>query len=759
MKKKPTKADTPPRRPSPLPGAAVLALTGLTLLLLFTVLYMSDVFPGLTVNELVFHLKAPLAGVDPAMVLYCLVHYALPALLLMALATAAVAFTRRTGGPLRRWHRPLLLVLLALNIAGCAAIYWFAENQYHLRDEIKQRATVSTFIEDNYVDPATVKLTFPEAKRNLIYIFLESMETTFADRDSGGWFEDNYIPELTELALENECFNGSRRALNGALVLNGTEWTMGANVGQTAGLPLKVSIGGNDMGSQGSFFPTVTAIGDILEKEGYVNEYLMGSEASFAGTGLYYTDHGNYTVCDYNFAIENGYIPPEYRVSWGFEDQKLFAIAKGRLTALAAGDAPFNMTISTMDTHFEDGFVCSLCGTPFGSDQYANVMACSSAQLADFVGWVQEQDFYEDTTIVLIGDHPTMDSNFCSDVAPSYTRRVYTAVINGAPASRESDSYRLYNTFDMFPTTLAAMGVAIEGDRLGLGVNLYSSAMSLTERFSKAQCDAELNRNSVFMDNLNNTKITDDFVAVLARYATISLQGEGGAACLAAGVDYNCGAVTDFDRLELEYWDAQAPDAPHRTATLAHRSQGNGYEVSAPLEGIDPNDLLACVKVIRKDGTAGFLRYFAGALYTEDLEDYLARINREGYLVFLSVRYDIPINLTPAHDARLAALGARETLYQRPYAAYILISQPGAAENTPVVEMLSDQHPLKTTGTVEGIGYVLQSTNDVTQEYTKIVLDGVDYALGKHGINVVVYDLSLGRVIDSECYNVRGERQ
>lgn len=34
------------------------------------------------------------------------------------------------------------------------------------------------------------------------------------------------------------------------------------------------------------------------------------------------------------------------------------------------------------------------------------------------------------------------------------------------------------------------MGVDIEGNRLGLGVNLYSSAMSLTERFSKAQCDA-----------------------------------------------------------------------------------------------------------------------------------------------------------------------------------------------------------------------------------------------------------------------------
>ena len=35
---------------------------------------------------------------------------------------------------------------------------------------------------------------------------------------------------------------------------------------------------------------------------------------------------------------------------------------------------------------------------------------------------------------------------------------------------------------DLFPTTLAAMGCTIEGDRLGLGVNLFSDLPTLTER-------------------------------------------------------------------------------------------------------------------------------------------------------------------------------------------------------------------------------------------------------------------------------------
>lgn len=36
---------------------------------------------------------------------------------------------------------------------------------------------------------------------------------------------------------------------------------------------------------------------------------------------------------------------------------------------------------------------------------------------------------------------------------------------------------------DMFPTALAAMGVKIEGDRLGLGTNLFSREETLAEKY------------------------------------------------------------------------------------------------------------------------------------------------------------------------------------------------------------------------------------------------------------------------------------
>ena len=53
-----------------------------------------------------------------------------------------------------------------------------------------------------------------------------------------------------------------------------------------------------------------------------------------------------------------------------------------------------------------------------------------------------------------------------------YERRVYTTYIN-ADAEKQTEKKRKYTIFDDFPTTLSAMGAQIEGDRLGLGTNLF----------------------------------------------------------------------------------------------------------------------------------------------------------------------------------------------------------------------------------------------------------------------------------------------
>ena len=119
--------------------------------------------------------------------------------------------------------------------------------------------------------------------------------------------------------------------------------------------------------------PGLTTLGDILEENGYSQTLMIGSNARFGGRELYFADHGNYDIEDYNYAIEQGWIPSDYSVWWGYEDQKLFQFAENKLQELSTQDQPFNLTLLTVDTHFEDGYVCDLCQDEFG-EQYADVM-------------------------------------------------------------------------------------------------------------------------------------------------------------------------------------------------------------------------------------------------------------------------------------------------------------------------------------------------------------------------------------------------
>ena len=42
----------------------------------------------------------------------------------------------------------------------------------------------------------------------------------------------------------------------------------------------------------------------------------------------------------------------------------------------------------------------------------------------DFINWIKEQDFYENTTIVIVGDHLTMQSDFYEE-KEGYKRSIY----------------------------------------------------------------------------------------------------------------------------------------------------------------------------------------------------------------------------------------------------------------------------------------------------------------------------------------------
>lgn len=396
----------------------------------------------------------------------------------------------RIGGKGNKYTNIRKLVILWVCIAVLCGCVWSKAIEVGVPEYLESVTNVSSIFESEYIDPDDVAITFPERKRNLIFIYMESMEATYASTQDGGGKPVNYIPELTQLAEENLFFSDDED-LGGAGFASGTGWTMGGLFSSATGVNYKLPIDGNDAGEYESFAPGLKGIGEVLLENGYQNYFMCGSDVTFGGRRAFYEQHGDYHILDYHSAKDDGIIPEDYQVFWGMEDEKLYEYAKQQLTEIASQSEPFNFMMLTVDTHPSDGYVCGLCGDAY-ENQYENVIACASRQAAQFVEWISGQDWYENTTIVITGDHRNMKGDFWDDIG-DYDRKIYNCFIN-LPEGRSAvqTTNREFTILDLFPTTLAAIGADIEGDRLALGVNLFSGEKTLPEKMGFEAFNTEL---------------------------------------------------------------------------------------------------------------------------------------------------------------------------------------------------------------------------------------------------------------------------
>lgn len=404
------------------------------------------------------------------------------------------------------FHR---IVSIILGIAVFAGGVAYGSQQFQLKQLYNAYIAESTFISDNYADPRTTTIVFPEKKRNLIHIYLESMENSYLSKDLGGYMDENLMPELTELAYEGDVFSNTSGKFGGPLQGTGTQWSVASMVNMTTGLPMKVPTERNSYGSEGNFLPGAYTMCDMLKDQGYEQTVMFGADANFGGLTYMYELHGDVKIFDYRYAVKNGYIPKDYKEWWGYEDDKLYEYAKEELTRLYETGKPFNFMMETADTHRPHGYLSKNAPTPY-EDQYSNVIAYSSSQVVEFVRWIQQQPYYDNTTIVLIGDHLSMDTDFFEDFDKDYLRTQFNLIINPAPNVSNTPAERFINrqycNFDMFPTILASMGVEIQGNRLGIGTNLFSDTPTVFEEFGYEYVNNELEKKSEFM----NTNILAD---------------------------------------------------------------------------------------------------------------------------------------------------------------------------------------------------------------------------------------------------------
>jgi len=341
-------------------------------------------------------------------------------------------------------HRAPLYALLG----GFA---FFACN-FSLIAHISQKFGPDYFAE-HYLNPNEVALTLDKPK-NLILIYVESLEDSYKNT---AFFKRNLLKPLD--SLKGTSFDYFEQA-------PGAHWTIAGITASHCGVPLKslTLYDGNGVGENiQSFLPNATCLGDILHAHGYYNVYMGGDALSFSGKGNFFADH-HYDE-QYGRNELKGDLTDAEMNYWGLYDDNLFAKVKPKLVELHKQKQPFNLTITTIDTHGPGGHYSKQCKAK-GVDDFAGIIECSSQQVTDFVNFIKGQGYLKDTNIIIMGDHIAMENPVSEALYAMPKRYIYNKIITQQTINKTRDNVL---HFDFFPTILALSGFQVEGGKLGLG--------------------------------------------------------------------------------------------------------------------------------------------------------------------------------------------------------------------------------------------------------------------------------------------------
>ena len=246
--------------------------------------------------------------------------------------------------------------------------------------------------------------TIPETKKNLVFIYLESMERTYrvipATQASFSTF--------SELEDNGLSFRNIRQIM-------GTNLTIAGMIATQCGVPLlskgifnikKISpIRVDRLPDIPDFLKSVTCLGDVLTSDGYNATYINGSNLAIYSKGNFYRSHGYQRVL--GLQEFPGWEDEPRQNIWGMNDDLLFERVGDELRRLAALDAPFLLTALTIATHGPDGYPDDSCPALEGSEKSGipRVIACTGSHVEHLLNEIDQLGISDNTLVVITSDH------------------------------------------------------------------------------------------------------------------------------------------------------------------------------------------------------------------------------------------------------------------------------------------------------------------------------------------------------------------
>ncbi len=311
--------------------------------------------------------------------------------------------------------------------------------------------------------------TSADRPKNLLVVYLESMESTYSEPVFGTAFAD-----LNTLS-------GEGLRINGVTQIQDTAWTMAGLVASQCGVPL-LSYGlimKNRMKNIETFLPNADCLATQLADRGYQTRFYGGASLNFAGKGKFLSSHG------YQKSIGLDEISPEKRGDvgeWGLYDDRLFELAMDELQALSDADAPYLLSILTLGAHFPKGYPAPICYELFEDaaqmDSTLLSVACTGRLTLNFLRTAESRGYLENTVVVLLSDHLSQ-KNAQTERLNSYDRENFLLVLG--PEIEPGAITKPSAMIDIYPTLLSSIGLSTETDKAGLGVSLLGPEPTLLQ--------------------------------------------------------------------------------------------------------------------------------------------------------------------------------------------------------------------------------------------------------------------------------------
>lgn len=295
---------------------------------------------------------------------------------------------------------------------------------------------------ENYVDASDLSVEYTNGRKNLVFIIIESYEQKL--------LEGKY----TTLSKDITSYSNNSEFFSDINMIEGSGWTIAGIHTMLCGSPRIYSISSNRL------FKTVKinkmiCLSDVLNKAGYYQLYISGERKTFSGKSQFLEMHKYDKILGKKELSKKYNIRKENYCVWGIKDTDLFEIAKDKYLKLSELKRPFNLTITTLASHFPTGISDDKCKNSTNNTML-NAIECTNDLIADFIEFIKQQPNYRDTIIVLIPDHLMMSSVITDDLGDINTRKLYSMILNTGKISKEKNTI-LYT--DMPDIILNRLGI------------------------------------------------------------------------------------------------------------------------------------------------------------------------------------------------------------------------------------------------------------------------------------------------------------